>query len=144
MDSQRVCVTVDVEDFYEGMAALGHHVARPAAVADGMMTLLSKLESQATKPRLTLFVVARYAPGGAPCARAFATAGHEIASHGPDHGAMPTPRRRRLAAPGAATSSSSCCRSRCGAFARLASTCLRRVWRRSASPARRSGLRLRL
>jgi hypothetical protein len=89
MDSQRVCVTVDVEDFYEGMEALGHHVTRPAAVADGMMTMLSRLESQATKPRLTLFVVARYAPAVRTALEAFATAGHEIASHGPDHGAMP-------------------------------------------------------
>jgi hypothetical protein len=85
----RVCVTVDVEDFYEGMAALGHQVERPPVVEDGMMSLLSKLESQATKPRLTLFVVSRYAPKVASALAAFVAGGHEIASHGPDHGVLP-------------------------------------------------------
>jgi hypothetical protein len=88
-DHHRVCVTVDVEDFYEGMEALGHPVRRPPQVEGGMMALLSKLESQATKPRLTLFVVARYAPAVRSALAAFVTAGHEIASHGPDHAALP-------------------------------------------------------
>ncbi len=30
-----VCMTVDVEDFYAGMAALGHDVARPPGPAPG-------------------------------------------------------------------------------------------------------------
>jgi len=89
-DPHRVCVTVDVEDFYEGMEALGQHVPRPPRIEDGMMTVLSRLESQATKPRLTLFVVGRYAPAVQGALVAFAAAGHEIASHGPDHGAMPS------------------------------------------------------
>jgi len=88
-DPHRVCVTVDVEDFYEGMEALGQHVPRPPRIEDGMMTVLSRLESQATKPRLTLFVVGRYAPAVQGALVAFAAAGHEIASHGPDHGRPP-------------------------------------------------------
>jgi peptidoglycan/xylan/chitin deacetylase (PgdA/CDA1 family) len=85
----RVCVTVDVEDFYEGMEALGHHVVRPPHGEHGMMALLSKLEAQEAKPRLTLFVVGGYAPAVRSALTAFVAAGHEIASHGPDHGMLP-------------------------------------------------------
>jgi peptidoglycan/xylan/chitin deacetylase (PgdA/CDA1 family) len=87
--SDVVCVTVDVEDFYDGMAVLGHHVERPSAVPRGLTSLLERLESQATKPKITLFVVGNYAPAVRHELAAFAAAGHEIASHGPDHGRLP-------------------------------------------------------
>jgi peptidoglycan/xylan/chitin deacetylase (PgdA/CDA1 family) len=84
-----VCVTVDVEDFYEGMAVLGHHVTRPPGAPSGLAPLLERLEAMASKPRVTLFVVANYAPAVRAELAAFAAAGHEIASHGPDHGRLP-------------------------------------------------------
>jgi peptidoglycan/xylan/chitin deacetylase (PgdA/CDA1 family) len=85
-----VCVTVDVEDFYDGMAALGHHVVRPLETRRGLVTLLERLESQATKPKVTLFVVGNYARSVRDDLVAFSAAGHEIASHGPDHGRLPS------------------------------------------------------
>jgi len=84
-----VCVTVDVEDFYDGMAVLGHHVARPPGAPSGLVSLLERLESQPSKPKVTLFVVGNYAPSVRHELAAFAAAGHEIASHGPDHGRLP-------------------------------------------------------
>jgi len=84
-----LCMTVDVEDFYDGMAALGHTVARPAGTPDGLVSLLHRLEAQPTKPKVTLFVVGNYAPAVRDDLAAFAAAGHEIASHGPDHGQLP-------------------------------------------------------
>jgi len=85
-----VCVTVDVEDFYDGMAALGHDVARPPGPPRGLGSLLERLEAQPGKPKVTLFVVANYAPAVRAELAAFAAAGHEIASHGADHGRLPT------------------------------------------------------
>jgi hypothetical protein len=86
--TSEVCLTVDVEDFYEGMAVLGEAVARPAHVRSGLSGLLALLEpfSGAT---LTLFVVGNYAPGVAAELCELVRAGHEIASHGPDHGRLP-------------------------------------------------------
>jgi hypothetical protein len=84
-----LCVTVDVEDFYDGMAVLGHHVDRPSNAESGLAPLLARLESQPTKPKVTLFVVGNYAPAVRDDLAAFAAAGHEIASHGPDHGRLP-------------------------------------------------------
>jgi hypothetical protein len=84
-----VCMTVDVEDFYDGMAVLGHHVSRPAGAQSGLAPLLARLEAQSTKPKVTLFVVGNYAAAVRDDLAAFAAAGHEIASHGPDHGRPP-------------------------------------------------------
>ena len=84
-----VCVTVDVEDFYDGMEVLGERVARPSGTPPGLAALLRGLEAQPTKPKVTLFVVAEHAAAVADDLRAFAAAGHEIASHGPDHGRLP-------------------------------------------------------
>jgi len=84
-----VCVTVDVEDFYDGMAVLGQRVERPAGSSPGLGALLERLEAQPTKPKVTLFVVGNHAGAVAGELRAFAEAGHEIASHGPDHGRLP-------------------------------------------------------
>jgi hypothetical protein len=85
-----VCLTVDVEDFYDGMAVLGHNVVRPTGPPAGLRSLLDRLESQATKPKVTLFVVGNYARAVRDDLAAFAAAGHEIASHGPDHGRLPS------------------------------------------------------
>ena len=87
--SNPVCMTVDVEDFYDGMAALGHDVARPPGPAPGLAALLDRLQSQPKKPKVTLFVVGNYAASVRHDLAAFAAAGHEIASHGPDHGRLP-------------------------------------------------------
>ncbi|HEY5023392.1 MAG TPA: DUF3473 domain-containing protein [Acidimicrobiales bacterium] len=83
-------MTVDVEDFYDGMAALGHTVARPAGTPDGLVSLLDRLETQPSKPKVTLFVVGNYAESVRFDLDAFVAAGHEIASHGPDHGRLPS------------------------------------------------------
>ena len=88
--SNSMCVTIDVEDFYDGMAVLGHPVARPPGATNGLETLLARLEAQATKPKVTLFVVGNYAGAVRDDLVAFAAAGHEIASHGPDHGRLPS------------------------------------------------------
>jgi hypothetical protein len=88
--SKVVCMTVDVEDFYDGMAALGHDVARPVGAPPGLVSLLDRLEAQPTNPKVTLFVVGNYAPAVRDDLAAFAAAGHEIASHGPDHGRLPS------------------------------------------------------
>jgi hypothetical protein len=85
----RVCVTVDVEDFYEGMAVLGQQLARPEHHTGGLESLLERLEASPGSPRITLFVVGRYAPAVRGALAAFVAAGHEIASHGPDHGRLP-------------------------------------------------------
>ena len=46
--STDVCVTVDVEDFYDGMAVLGHDVARPPAARGlgGLASLLERLDDR--------------------------------------------------------------------------------------------------
>ncbi len=87
--SNAVCVTVDVEDFYDGMAVLGHDVARPTGPRPGLTSLLERLDTQPTKPKVTLFVVGNYAHAVRDDLAAFAAAGHEVASHGPDHGRLP-------------------------------------------------------
>lgn len=92
------CMTVDVEDWYDGMAQLGHRVdSRPSGT--GLDVLTSILGSAhrppgAPAPRLTLFVVGSYAPQISHHLRDFAAAGHELASHGPDHGTLPEDARQ--------------------------------------------------
>ncbi|HLX88528.1 MAG TPA: DUF3473 domain-containing protein [Acidimicrobiales bacterium] len=85
-----VCATVDVEDFYEGMAVLGSPVAEARRRrGDGLASLLGELTDEASAPKVTLFVVGRYADQLRGPLADFAAAGHEIASHGPDHGRLP-------------------------------------------------------
>jgi hypothetical protein len=93
--TSETCLTVDVEDFYDGMAVLGQPLARPAHLRSGLSDLLALLEpfSGAT---LTLFVVGNYAPTVAPELSELVGAGHEIASHGPDHGRLPEDRAALL------------------------------------------------
>lgn len=84
-----VCLTVDVEDWYEGMAALGHPIARPADARTGVGGLLSALEGQSGST-VTAFCVGSYLPMVRSEVLELAGAGHEVASHGPDHGRLPT------------------------------------------------------
>ncbi len=87
--SPEVCLTVDVEDWYEGMAVLGEPIPRPAGASSGLGDLASMLAACGGSPRVTLFVVGGYATDVAPELSGLAAAGHEIASHGPDHGRLP-------------------------------------------------------
>jgi peptidoglycan/xylan/chitin deacetylase (PgdA/CDA1 family) len=83
-------MTVDVEDFYEGMSVLGHEVPRRGLdPAGGLGTLLERVGAMAGRPALTLFVVGHYAARIRSPLAEFDAAGHEIASHGPDHGRLP-------------------------------------------------------
>jgi hypothetical protein len=85
------CLTVDVEDFSEGMAVLGHDVTAPTTREPGVRALGRLLERRPA--RVTLFVVGRHARAAGDELRSLAAAGHEIASHGPDHGRLPGERR---------------------------------------------------
>jgi hypothetical protein len=81
------CFTIDVEDWYEGMHALGHDLVPPPSSEPGLGALARLLEGRTA--RVTLFVVGRHAAAAKHDLRALAAAGHEIASHGPDHGRLP-------------------------------------------------------
>ena len=91
MRSLPPCLTVDVEDFYEGMEVLGHDVTAAPTGEPGIRALGRLLEGRAA--RITLFVVGRHAGAAGDALRSLAAAGHEIASHGPDHGRLPVERR---------------------------------------------------
>ncbi len=83
-------ITVDVEDWYDGMAQLGHPVRSPSPGSGlGALRRLLSSEGGSEPARLTLFVVGKYAPQVAGDLRALAGDGHELASHGPDHGRLP-------------------------------------------------------
>jgi hypothetical protein len=84
-----VCLTVDVEDWYDGMAVLGEDVPRPHGASSGLDGLASLLEAAGAQVALTLFVVGNYAPTVRTELADLASRGHEIASHGPDHGRLP-------------------------------------------------------
>jgi peptidoglycan/xylan/chitin deacetylase (PgdA/CDA1 family) len=86
----RLCLTIDVEDFYEGIAVLGHPTPRPANMVDRLDELVGALGAERSAPKVTLFVVGRHASSIRPALSAFVSAGHEIASHGPDHGRLPS------------------------------------------------------
>lgn len=85
-------MTVDVEDFHDGMAALGHDLPVGTHHAGDLAALGELLAVQASRPKVTLFVVAGYAaqsPDVRFALEEFSRAGHEIACHGPDHGRLP-------------------------------------------------------
>ena len=86
----QVCLTVDVEDWYDGMAVLGHPVSRPARPGSGLPQLASLLSSRLADTRITLFAVAGYAKSVRSELADLVASGHEIGCHGPDHGRMPT------------------------------------------------------
>ena len=83
-----VCVTVDVEDWYDGMAEVGHVLPAPASSPSGLGAL-RELLAAAPAARLTFFVVGKYCAEVATDLRELADEGHEVASHGPDHGSPP-------------------------------------------------------
>jgi Domain of unknown function (DUF3473)/Polysaccharide deacetylase len=90
--ASRPCMTVDVEDFHEGMAVLRQSLVRPEESRFDLGRLASGLEAAPTAPKITLFVVAGHAERRASvrsALRELDAAGHEIASHGPDHGRFP-------------------------------------------------------
>jgi peptidoglycan/xylan/chitin deacetylase (PgdA/CDA1 family) len=91
MRSVPPCLTIDVEDFSEGMHTLGHDVAAPATREPGLRAVRRMLEHRTA--HITLFVVGRHAAAAGDDLRSLAAAGHEIASHGPDHGRLPGDRR---------------------------------------------------
>jgi hypothetical protein len=97
-------MSIDVEDFYDGMAVLGHEVPRPPDLVEELALLVERLDrldrldrvrtptagtGAADKPKVTLFVVGNHLERIRPALATFAAAGHEIASHGPDHGRLP-------------------------------------------------------
>ena len=84
-----VCLTVDVEDWYDGMAVLGEPLPRPEGARSGLEGLAAMLERTPGDPRVTCFVVGNYVPRVAGELADLAAAGHEIGSHGPDHGRLP-------------------------------------------------------
>jgi hypothetical protein len=84
-----VCLSVDVEDWYDGMEVLGDPMPRPAGARSGLDGLAGHLAAAGGSPRVTLFVVGNYAGTVADELAALAASGHEIASHGPDHGRLP-------------------------------------------------------
>ncbi len=87
-----VCLTVDVEDWYDGMAEAGYVLPAPVGGPTGLETLselLATTEGRAAGARVTLFVVGKYVDHVRPALKEFAAAGHELASHGPDHKVPP-------------------------------------------------------
>lgn len=84
-----VCMTVDVEDFYDGMAELGEQVTPPPAPRSGLAGLTELLAAGGTGVTATLFVVGNYAPRVVTELRPLVELGHEVACHGPDHGRLP-------------------------------------------------------
>jgi peptidoglycan/xylan/chitin deacetylase (PgdA/CDA1 family) len=84
-----VCLTVDVEDWYDGMEVLGEPFPRPAGAMSGLTGLADLLDQSALSPRVTLFVVGNYAGSVARELAQLVERGHEVASHGPDHGRLP-------------------------------------------------------
>jgi hypothetical protein len=85
-----VCLTIDVEDWYDGMAVLGRPIDRPAGARSGLSGLAGLLASAEGGSAVTLFVVGNYASAVGAELDVLTNAGHEIASHGPDHGRMPS------------------------------------------------------
>ncbi len=85
-----LCLTVDVEDWYDGMAEVGHVIAGPSGPS-GLEALRELLATTPTPApvRLTLFVVGKYCAEVGRELSALAADGHELASHGPDHGVPP-------------------------------------------------------
>jgi hypothetical protein len=87
--SAQVCLTVDVEDWYDGMEVLGERIPRPAEGHTGLPGLAGLLDASQGQDTVTLFVVGNYGPTVAHELEVLAAGGHEIASHGPDHGRLP-------------------------------------------------------
>ena len=91
----KVCMTVDVEDFYDGMAELGTAIARPTEARSGLAGLSSLLGVD-QKAVVTLFVVGNYAERVQSDLAELIARGHEVGSHGPDHGHLPEDPKKLL------------------------------------------------
>ena len=91
-----VCLTIDVEDWYDGMAVLGEAIPRPEQARSGLGGLASLLDASGDDRRVTLFVVGNYVPTVAADLADLAGRGHEVGSHGPDHGRIPEDPRALL------------------------------------------------
>ena len=87
--SNDVCLTVDVEDWYDGMAVLGEPIPRPTGATSGLSGLTTLLDGAGGSPHVTLFVVGNYAASVKDELAELVARGHEVASHGPDHGRLP-------------------------------------------------------
>ena len=87
--SGEVCLTVDVEDWYDGMEVLGEPFPKPAGAMSGLTGLADLLAQSPLSPRVTLFVVGNYAESVSGELAELVERGHEVASHGPDHGRLP-------------------------------------------------------
>ena len=83
-----VCMTVDVEDFYDGMAEIGEPLDRPLQTRSGLEGLAHRLE-RTSHATVTLFVVGNYLDRVRTGLEQLLAAGHEVGSHGPDHGHLP-------------------------------------------------------
>ncbi len=84
-----VRMTVDVEDWYDGMAVLGESIPRPEGARSGLSGLADRLAAAGKDSVATLFVVGDYLPAVSAELSSLAESGHEIASHGADHGRLP-------------------------------------------------------
>jgi peptidoglycan/xylan/chitin deacetylase (PgdA/CDA1 family) len=84
-----MCLTVDVEDWYDGMEVLGEPFPKPAGARSGLTGLADLLDQSGLSPRVTLFVVGNYAGSVSDELAQLVERGHEVASHGPDHGRLP-------------------------------------------------------
>ena len=84
-----VCLTVDVEDFYDGMAEIGERLERPAQARSGLEGLAQRLEDVSGGATVTLFVVGNYLDRVRTGLERLVAGGHEVGSHGPDHGHLP-------------------------------------------------------
>jgi Domain of unknown function (DUF3473)/Polysaccharide deacetylase len=84
-----VCLTVDVEDWYDGMEVLGHGTPRPQGARSGLGGLAARLVQAGGTATVTLFVVGNYVSSVRSELADLVAGGHEIASHGPDHGRLP-------------------------------------------------------
>lgn len=82
-------MTIDVEDWYDGMAVLGQPMTRPHHTTSGLAGLTEVLDSAGRSSAVTMFVVGNYAEAVHDELAGLAARGHEIASHGPDHGRLP-------------------------------------------------------
>ncbi len=62
--TNRVCLTIDVEDFYEGLAVLGEEMSKPPGLDEQLDRLVDALGNESSAPKVTLFVVGRHAADG--------------------------------------------------------------------------------
>ncbi len=83
------CLTVDVENVYDGASVLGIDMGTEIEMGSGLDHLERILDDVGPSARLTLFVVGKFA-GDLRDRLLRLARNHEIASHGPDHGMLPT------------------------------------------------------